>query len=97
MKSLLIRKRLTSAMSNPLVRHTLRVGAGVLLLILGVLGLFLPGLQGILFLLVATWLLSPYVPFFARLRAWMVRRFPRAAHYAEHMRLRMKQRWGHKL
>lgn len=44
----------------------LRIGAGVALLILGVLGMFLPVLQGILFLTLGAWLLSIDVPIFAR-------------------------------
>lgn len=44
----------------------LRIAAGVALLVLGVLGLFLPVLQGILFLTLGAWLLSIDVPIFSR-------------------------------
>lgn len=44
----------------------LRIAIGVALLILGALGLFLPVLQGLLFLTLGAWLLSKDVPIFAR-------------------------------
>lgn len=50
---------------------------GFLMLVLGAVGLFLPGLQGILFLAIGAGLLAPDVPLFARLLAWMERKFSR--------------------
>ncbi len=55
----------------------LRMGFGVLFLVLGVLGLFLPVLQGILFLVVGVALLADHIPLFARIRNSIYRRFPR--------------------
>ena len=57
--------------------HAVRWLAGWGFLALGVLGLFLPVLQGILFLAVGFALLAPYVPLFRRWRRWFFRRFPR--------------------
>jgi uncharacterized membrane protein YbaN (DUF454 family) len=55
-----------------------RLSAGIALMVLGVLGLFLPILQGFLFLSLGTIALSYDVPFFARVahgvRAWWQRR-----------------------
>ena len=53
-----------------------RISAGIALAILGVLGLFLPVLQGILFLVASVFILSVDVPVFRRLRRWLARKFP---------------------
>ncbi len=53
-----------------------RLVLGWLFLVLGVLGLFLPFLQGLLFLAIGVVLLSRHVPFFDRIRLKMYRRFP---------------------
>ena len=50
-----------------------KITAGVLLLVLGVIGLFLPFLQGILFLIMGLSLLSSESP---RAKAWL--------HYLQH-------------
>ena len=55
-----------------LIRHVFGWG----LVTLGVAGIFLPILQGWLFIALGALLLSPDVPFFARLLAWTERRFP---------------------
>jgi uncharacterized protein len=57
---------------SPLLRHVL----GWSLLVLGVLGLFLPILQGILFLAMGAVLLSPDIPIFRRMVAALERRYP---------------------
>jgi len=54
----------------------IRISLGVALAILGVLGLFPPVLQGILFLVLSLLILSVDVPVFRRLRRWLARRFP---------------------
>ena len=54
----------------------IKITLGLLLLPLGVVGLFLPFLQGVLFLLVAVALLSSEVPFVARLRDRVRHRYP---------------------
>jgi uncharacterized membrane protein YbaN (DUF454 family) len=56
---------------------SLRIVLGGFFLILAVAGFFLPILQGWLFLAVAILLLSPNVPLFARLIAWLEERSPR--------------------
>lgn len=60
-------------------RHLRRIArhiAGWSLLALGVVGLFLPILQGWLFIVVAALLLAPDVPVFRRLLDWIEMRFP---------------------
>lgn len=54
------------------IRHVAGWGA----LLLGVAGLFLPILQGWLFIGLGALLLSPDVPLFRRLVEWIERRFP---------------------
>lgn len=58
------------------VFRALRVAAGVILLILGVLGLFLPVLQGLLFLIAGTLLLAVDIPFFRALLIRLQKKIP---------------------
>ncbi|HTL48207.1 MAG TPA: hypothetical protein VL688_09155 [Verrucomicrobiae bacterium] len=53
-----------------------RITSGILFLILGFLGLFLPVLQGILFLGTGLLLLSVDIPFFHRFVVRLENRFP---------------------
>lgn len=62
---------------NP-ARHALRWLSGWFFIVLGIIGLFLPVLQGALFIFIGMILLAPYVPVFRRLRRKFFRRFPRA-------------------
>jgi uncharacterized membrane protein YbaN (DUF454 family) len=57
---------------SPLLRHIL----GWSLLLLGVVGLFLPILQGVLFLAMGAALLSPDIPLFHRMLVSLERRYP---------------------
>ena len=57
-------------------RDITRIVAGGICIVLGVIGLVLPFLQGILLLAIGTGLLAPYIPFFRRLRIWFYRRYP---------------------
>lgn len=63
-----------------IVRHV----TGILFIVLGVVGLVLPILQGILFLAIGTLLLAPEIPFFHRLFQRVERRFPRLGRAAHH-------------
>ncbi len=58
------------------LRRVARHVAGWSLLALGVVGLFLPILQGWLFIALAALLLAPDVPVFRRLLDWIEKRFP---------------------
>lgn len=58
------------------MKGILRHVAGWGFLALGVAGLFLPVLQGWLFIGLGALLLSPDVPFFRRLVVWIERRSP---------------------
>jgi len=73
-------------------RDGLRVTAGVVMLFLGLLGLVLPVLQGILFLLVAGFLLAPYSPFIQRLLDRARRRHPRTFALVRAWRAKLSRR-----
>jgi uncharacterized protein len=60
-------------------RRWLTLGFGWTFLVLGVLGLFLPILQGVLFLLIGLFILGQHQPWARRLLRRVERRFPRAA------------------
>lgn len=68
-----------------LIRHVFGWGS----IVLGVAGLFLPILQGWLFIALGALLLSPDVPFFARLLAKIERRFPRLKPAIHRVRTRL--------
>ena len=71
---------------------------GSIFILLGVLGSFLPILQGWLFFLIGIFILARDVPFFARIAAWLRRRFPRTASTADRIRERIHHRGiGHLL
>jgi hypothetical protein len=74
------------------VRRVVRHIAGWTLLFLGVAGLFLPVLQGWLFIALAALLLAPDVPLFGRLLDWIENRFP-ALRGSIH---RARGRFGHR-
>lgn len=83
-----------SARSIRTWRDGLRVTAGLVLLCLGLLGLFLPVLQGILFLLAAGLLLAPYSPWVQRLLDRARRRYPRVFARVRKMRTKLRRRLG---
>jgi uncharacterized protein YqgC (DUF456 family) len=58
------------------VKRLLRIFAGLVLIILGLVGLVVPILQGWLFLALGALILSPDIPIFARIVAWIEKRFP---------------------
>ncbi len=65
------------------LKRIIRLVLGFIFLILGILGLFLPILQGILFLVISALLLAPDVPFIRRLLKKLRRKYPRAVRIAE--------------
>lgn len=81
-----------SARSITTWRDGLRVVIGVAMLCLGILGLFLPILQGILFLLVAGFLLAPYSPTIQWLLDRARHRYPRTFARAHAMREKLRRR-----
>jgi uncharacterized membrane protein YbaN (DUF454 family) len=64
------------------------------LLILGIVGLALPFLQGILFIVVALTLLAPEVPLFRRAIEALKKRFPAVFDKAAEMKASLKRRFG---
>jgi uncharacterized protein len=66
---------------------------GWILVILGVAGLFLPFLQGILFLLAGLWVLSLESEWAHRLFVRLGERFPNAHVRLQHLKDRVRSRW----
>lgn len=64
------------------------------LLLLGIVGLALPFLQGILFILVALTVLAPEVPALRRLVAALRKRYPAVFEQAAAMKENLKRRFG---
>jgi len=75
--------------TNMHVPATVRVIIGVTLLLLGVAGLFLPILQGWLFLALGALVLSKDVPLFNRFYTWITRRFPKTVTLIEHFKRKL--------
>jgi uncharacterized protein len=64
------------------------------LLLLGVVGLFLPFLQGILFLIIALTILAPEVPAFRRLISALRKRYPAVFERAAGLKAGWLRRFG---
>ena len=59
-------------------------------LVLGVLGLFLPFLQGILFILIGLAILSRYSVWARNLKRWLARRYPRVGEAMQKAEVRFR-------
>lgn len=70
----------------PVVK-VLRLAVGWLLILLGLIGLFLPVVPQIPFLAVGALLLAPYVRVFRRVSAWFHRRYPSHRPWMRHFRV----------
>lgn len=80
-------------------RHLVRIiklVIGWAFVVLGVLGLFLPFLQGILFLAIGLAILATEQVWAHRLLTWLRHRFPRFARALDHARGK-SERWFHKV
>ncbi len=88
--------RALPARRNTLSGAESEITLGLILLPLGIVGLFLPFLQGVLFLLVAVALLSSEVPFVARYRDRVRERYPGPWKKAEEFGDRIKARFRRK-
>jgi len=64
------------------------------LLILGIVGLALPFLQGILFIVVALTLLAPEISIFGRVIEALKKKFPAVFEKAAEMKASLKRRFG---
>jgi len=77
---------------NHHIRRAARILSGWTFLLLGFAGLFLPLLQGILFLTIGAFLLAPYVRSFRKLQYLLYKRFPHARGFAKRMRAKARRR-----
>jgi hypothetical protein len=64
--------------------RAVRIALGIILVPLGIVGLFVPVLQGVLFLAIAFLLLSSEIPWVARQRDKLRARYPNLFRQAEH-------------
>ncbi|HLO77148.1 MAG TPA: PGPGW domain-containing protein [Magnetospirillum sp.] len=81
---------------SPRASRLIKIVVGWFFLVLGVLGLFLPILQGVLFLAIGLAILASEQVWAHRLLTWLKRRFPRFAKQFDQAR-HQSERWGHKL
>lgn len=72
-------------------RDYVRIGFGMFFFVFGLVGLVLPVLQGILFLIVSAILLAPYSVWVQKQQAWFEKRYPWIARQAH----RFTARRGH--
>lgn len=72
------------------VKAMLRIAFGWVFIVLGIVGLFLPVLQGILFIAVGIALLAHHIPLFATLRNAIYRRHPRLKRLVRRTRARLR-------
>lgn len=85
---------MTSKEPKSQVWRVVKITLGVALLPLGIVGLFLPFLQGVLFLLVAMALLASEIPFVARFRDRIRARYPGPWREAERVSHWFRSRFG---
>ncbi len=78
------------------MNRLLMLGLGYSFLGLGVLGLFLPILQGVLFLAIGLIILSRYASWAERLLLWLKNRYPKAGEMFTRAE-GMAERWLHKV
>ncbi|MCX5834208.1 MAG: hypothetical protein NTV99_06820 [Deltaproteobacteria bacterium] len=71
---------------NKIWRHTV----GWFFVVLGIIGCFLPILQGILFMMIGFMILAPEVPFIHRLLLKMQSRYPEVFQKAEEFKKKIK-------
>ena len=75
------------------LKHLVILGLGYGFMALGVLGLFLPILQGILFILIGLAILSRHAAWARRLLERFKQRYPEAARKAHLVEMRLKLWW----
>jgi uncharacterized protein len=69
---------------------------GYVFLVLGVLGMFLPFLQGFLFLFIGLLILAKYAPWAQRLLDHIEERYPKFGQVKDHAESAM-ERWGQRI
>ena len=74
---------------NQTLKRTLRHFFGWFFIVLGIVGLFLPVLQGILFIIVGVSILTPEIPLFHKVMVRLEARYPEVFYKAH----RLKQRF----
>ncbi|MBI4633773.1 MAG: hypothetical protein HY742_07770 [Deltaproteobacteria bacterium] len=80
-----------------MVKRVARHVIGWFFVALGIVGLFLPVLQGILFLFIGLIILAPDVPFFQKLLCRMEERYPAIFEKAKYLHVDILDWWKRKL
>jgi uncharacterized protein len=75
------------------VKRVLRHVFGWLFIVLGVIGLFLPVLQGVLFIVVGVSILTPEIPLFHRTMVRLEDHYPKVFEKAHRMKQRFYEVW----
>jgi len=83
----------SNVVEKSLIKRIIRIAFGVFFLLLGIIGLLTPVLQGVLFILFGLVLLSRDVPFVRRLVKRLRGRFPRLFTGLRKVESRMAVRW----
>jgi len=78
-------KYLKKKLRNSVFRHHARITLGIVFVFLGIIGLFVPILQGLLNLTIAVWLLAPYIPFLNRSLQRLYKKYPKI--YTYHLKI----------
>jgi uncharacterized protein len=76
-----------------IMRRILRIILGVAFILLGIVGLFLPFLQGILFIAIGLFLLASHLPLIARLICWLQRKVPAVDRLMVRLRQSVHKDW----
>jgi len=74
------------------MKRIARLLAGIVFIVLGIIGLFLPVLQGILFILAGLLLLAPYSYHVRRLLSALKRKYPRVYEKSRGLKARFTAR-----
>jgi uncharacterized protein len=69
------------------MKNIVRISAGIVFIILGLLGLVLPVLQGLLFLAIGLVLLAPDIPLFHKMFCWVEIHYPKTRETFHKVRL----------
>jgi uncharacterized membrane protein YbaN (DUF454 family) len=76
------------------MKRTIRYILGISFLILGFAGLFLPVLQGILFLIIGLLILAPESKAIRKILAWLKRKYPAVFLHATRFKKNLQRRFG---
>jgi hypothetical protein len=86
---------MTRRIWNKHTKLVLKHALGWFCIVAGIIMLITPG-QGIFTLLIGVFLLADHIPIFGRLKAWIYRKFPKAAAFVHHKGEQLRVKFHHK-